>query len=152
MHLSTVRQDPATAVRRQHDWVSVVRDRDESAHSASPAMGAMFAVMQMFYAREDAHFFWKESYDLCRNKLWKLRIHSASWRITCASSRRSLMERWELSRPSWSMMLQIGTQHMLRHGLLMRRGYRPFNREMRPTVLQSLERRLGLGLWFWHDI
>jgi hypothetical protein len=29
----------------------------------------MFAVMQMFCSREDARFFWKESYDLCRNKL-----------------------------------------------------------------------------------
>jgi hypothetical protein len=37
--------------------------------------------------------------------LWKLRIHSGSWGITCASLRRSLMECWELSRPSWSMLL-----------------------------------------------
>ena len=30
---------------------------DERAQSSSPAMSAMFAVMQMFYAQEDARYF-----------------------------------------------------------------------------------------------
>ena len=42
--------DLAMAVWRQHDCVSVVRDRDERAQSSSPAMSAVFAVMHMFYA------------------------------------------------------------------------------------------------------
>jgi hypothetical protein len=28
----------------------------------------MFAVMQMFYARQDARDFWQESYTICMNK------------------------------------------------------------------------------------
>ena len=50
--------DTTTVVWRQHDRVSMVRDRDEQAQSLSPAMSAMFAVLQMFYAREDARYFW----------------------------------------------------------------------------------------------
>jgi hypothetical protein len=60
--------DPATTVWRQHNRVSVVRDRDERAQSANPAMSAMFTMMQMFYSRE-ARVFWQESYDVCRNEL-----------------------------------------------------------------------------------
>ena len=43
--------DPAMAVWRQHDRVFVVRDHDEWAQSSSPTMSAMFAVLQIFYAR-----------------------------------------------------------------------------------------------------
>ena len=42
--------DPAMALWRQHDRVSVVRDHDEWAQSSSPPMSAMFTVMHMFYA------------------------------------------------------------------------------------------------------
>jgi hypothetical protein len=42
--------NPAEAVWVQHNRLSMVRDRDERAESSSPAMSAMFAVMQMFYA------------------------------------------------------------------------------------------------------
>ena len=65
--------DLAMAVWRQHDCVSVVRDRDERAQSSSPAMSAMFTAMQMFYAREDARYVWQESYNICVNKLMKAR-------------------------------------------------------------------------------
>jgi Skp family chaperone for outer membrane proteins len=61
--------DPATIVWVQHDRVFVVRDQDEWALSANPAMSAMFAVMQMFHAREDARLFWQESYEVCKNML-----------------------------------------------------------------------------------
>jgi hypothetical protein len=33
----------------------------------------MFAVMQIFYAREDARYFWQESYNICVNKLVEAR-------------------------------------------------------------------------------
>ena len=65
--------DLATAVWRQHDRVSVVRDHDKRAQSSSPAMSAMFAIMQMFYAREDACYFWQESYNIYVNKLMEAR-------------------------------------------------------------------------------
>ena len=51
----------------------MVQDRDERAQSSSPAMSAMFAAMQMFYAWEDARYFWQESYNICVNKLMKAR-------------------------------------------------------------------------------
>ena len=57
------------AVWRQHDRISVVWDRDEWAHSSSPAMSAMFAVLQMFYALEDARYFWQESDNIYVNNL-----------------------------------------------------------------------------------
>ena len=44
--------DLALAIWRQYDRVSMVRDCDKRAQSSSPAMSAMFAVMQMFYAWE----------------------------------------------------------------------------------------------------
>ena len=65
--------DLATIVWRQHDHVFVVRDHDERAQSLSPAMSAMFAVLQIFYAREDARYFWQESYNICVNKLMEAR-------------------------------------------------------------------------------
>jgi DNA-binding helix-hairpin-helix protein with protein kinase domain len=34
----------------------------------------MFAVIQMFCAREDARFFWQESYQICVDKLIEARI------------------------------------------------------------------------------
>ena len=46
---------------------------DERAQSSSPAMSAMFAVMQMFYAQEDARYFWQESYNIYVNKLMEAR-------------------------------------------------------------------------------
>ena len=52
--------DPATAVWRQHDCVFVVRDCDERVQSSSTTMSAMFAVMHMFYAQEDAYYVWQE--------------------------------------------------------------------------------------------
>ena len=61
--------DLAMAVWRQHDRVSVVWDHDKRAQSSSPAMSAMFAIMQMFYAREDTRYFKQESYNICVNKL-----------------------------------------------------------------------------------
>ena len=36
-------------------------------------MSDMFAVMQMFYAREDACYFWQESYNIYVNKLMEAR-------------------------------------------------------------------------------
>ena len=51
----------------------MVRDRDERAQSLSPAMSAMFAVLQMFYAREDTRYFWQGSYNICVNKLMEAR-------------------------------------------------------------------------------
>ena len=61
------------AVWRTHDLVSMVRDHDEWAQSSSPAMSAMFTIMQMFYAREDACYFWQESYNIYVNKLMEAR-------------------------------------------------------------------------------
>ena len=36
-------------------------------------MSAMLAIMQMFYAREDARYFWQESYNIYVNKLMEAR-------------------------------------------------------------------------------
>ena len=36
-------------------------------------MSAMFIVLQMFYAQEDTHYFWQESYNICVNKLMEAR-------------------------------------------------------------------------------
>jgi hypothetical protein len=33
----------------------------------------MFAIMQMFYARQNARGFWQESYSICVNKLMEAR-------------------------------------------------------------------------------
>ena len=34
-------------------------------------MSAMFAVMKMFYARQDTRDFWQESYNTCINRLMR---------------------------------------------------------------------------------
>ena len=36
-------------------------------------MSAMLAIMQMFHAREDAYYFWQESYNIYVNKLMEAR-------------------------------------------------------------------------------
>ena len=35
-------------------------------------MSAMFAVMKMFYTRQDTQDFWQESYTTCRDKLMRV--------------------------------------------------------------------------------
>ena len=35
-------------------------------------MSAMFIVLQMFYAQEDARYFWQESYNIYVNKLMEV--------------------------------------------------------------------------------
>ena len=51
---------------------ALVQDQDEWAQSSSPAMSAMFVVMQMFYARQDTLDFWQESYTICVDKLMRV--------------------------------------------------------------------------------
>ena len=50
--------DPSTAVWAQRNRNALIQDRDERADSSCPAMSAMFAVMKMFYTREDTRDFW----------------------------------------------------------------------------------------------
>ena len=45
--------DPSIVVWAQHNCNALIRDRDERADSSSPTMSAMFAVMKMFYTRQD---------------------------------------------------------------------------------------------------
>ena len=47
------RVDLSTVVWAQRNRNALIRDQDERANSSSPAMSAMFAVMKMFYARQD---------------------------------------------------------------------------------------------------
>ena len=49
--------DPTTSVSVQRNRNALVWDRDEQAKSSSPTMSAMFAVMKMFYARQDTRDF-----------------------------------------------------------------------------------------------
>ena len=50
--------DPTTLVWVQRNRNALVRDRDEWVESSSPAMSAMFAMIKMFYARQDTRDFW----------------------------------------------------------------------------------------------
>jgi hypothetical protein len=52
----------------------MVWDRDEWVENSSPTTSAMFAVMQMFYARQEARGFWQESYTICVDKLIEARV------------------------------------------------------------------------------
>ena len=47
------RVDPSTTVWAQRNSNTLIQDQDERADSSSPAMSAMFAVMKMFYTRQD---------------------------------------------------------------------------------------------------
>ena len=49
--------DPSIAVWAQRNHNALIQDRDERADSSSPAMSAMFAVMKMFYTRQDTRDF-----------------------------------------------------------------------------------------------
>ena len=51
------RVDPSTAVWAQRNHNALIRDQDERVDSYSPAMSAMFAVMKMFYTRQDTRDF-----------------------------------------------------------------------------------------------
>ena len=49
--------DPSIAVWAQRNCNALILDWDERADSSSPAMSAMFAMMEMFYARQDTRDF-----------------------------------------------------------------------------------------------
>ena len=51
------RVDPSTIVLVQRNHNALIRDLDDQADNSSPAMSAMFTVMKMFYARQDAQDF-----------------------------------------------------------------------------------------------
>ena len=51
------RVDPSTAIWAQRNHNALILDWDERAENSSPAMSAMFTVMKMFYARQDAQDF-----------------------------------------------------------------------------------------------
>ena len=50
---------------------ALIQDQDERVDSSSPAMSAMFAVMNMFYTRQDTRDFWQESYTTYMDKLMR---------------------------------------------------------------------------------
>ena len=50
---------------------ALVWDWYERAQSSSLAMSAMFAMMYMFYARQDTQDFWQESYTIYVDKLMR---------------------------------------------------------------------------------
>ena len=49
--------DPSTAIWEQRNQNALIQDQDEQANSSSPAMSAMFAVIKMFYTRQDTRNF-----------------------------------------------------------------------------------------------
>ena len=49
------RIDASQTVWAQQGGNALVRDRDERARSSSAAMSAMYAVMKMFYSRQDSY-------------------------------------------------------------------------------------------------
>ena len=49
--------DPSTIVWEQRNSNALIRDRDKWADSSSLAMSAMFAMMKMFYTRQDTRDF-----------------------------------------------------------------------------------------------
>ena len=51
------RVDPSTIVWARRNRNALIRDWDERADSSSPAMSAMFAVIKMFYTRQDTKDF-----------------------------------------------------------------------------------------------
>ena len=63
--------DPSTAVWAQRNCNALIQDRDERADSSSPTMSAMFAVIKIFYTRQDTRDFWQESYTTCMDKLMR---------------------------------------------------------------------------------
>ena len=63
--------DPSTTVWAQRNNNALIQDRNERADSSSPVMSAMFAMMKMFYTRQDTRDFWQESYTTCMDKLMR---------------------------------------------------------------------------------
>ena len=63
--------DPPTIVWAQRNSNVLIQDWDERVDSSSPAMSAMFAVMKMFYTRQDTRDFRQDSYTTCRDKLMR---------------------------------------------------------------------------------
>ena len=49
------RVDPSVIAWMQPSDNALVRDHDEQAESSSAAMSAMFAVLKMFYSRQDSY-------------------------------------------------------------------------------------------------
>ena len=49
--------DPSTTVWAQRNNNALIQDQDERVDSSSPAMSAMFAVMKIFYTRQDIRDF-----------------------------------------------------------------------------------------------
>ena len=65
------RLDPSTTVWAQRNSNVLIQDQDERADSSSPAMSSMFAVMKMFYTRQDTRDFWQESYTTCKDRVMR---------------------------------------------------------------------------------
>ena len=56
----------------------------------------MFAVMKMFYTRQDTRDFWQESYTTCMDKLMRAEAAQHKLKNMCASTKRQQSEaRWE---------------------------------------------------------
>ena len=65
------RVDPSTTVWAQRNSNALIQDWDEWVDSSSPAMSVVFAMMKMFYTRQDTRDFWQESYTTCIDRLMR---------------------------------------------------------------------------------
>ena len=74
----------------------LIKDRDECAGSYSPAMSAMFAVMKMFYTRQDTRDFWQESYTTYMDKLMRAKAAQRKLKKRVHKHKKAASEaRWE---------------------------------------------------------
>ena len=90
------RVDPSIAVWAQCSRNALFRDWDEWVDSSSPAISAMFAVMKMFYTRQDTQDFWKESYTTCRDKLMRAKAAECKLRKRVCKHKKAASEaRWD---------------------------------------------------------
>ena len=93
--------DPSTIVWAQRNSNALIQDQDERAESSSPAMSAMFAVMKMFYTRQDTSDFWQESSTTCMDKL--MRAEAAQCKLkkrVCKHKKAASEARWESNQAS----------------------------------------------------
>ena len=88
--------DLSTTVWAQRNNNALIRDRDEQADSSSPAMSAMFAVMKMFYTRQDTRDFWQESYTTCIDKLMRAKAAQRKLKKHARKHKKAASEaRWD---------------------------------------------------------
>ena len=75
---------------------ALIRGWDERADSSSSAMSAIFAVMKIFYTRQDTRDFWQESYTTCMDKLMRAEATQCKLRKRVRKHKKAACEaHWE---------------------------------------------------------